>query len=82
MPHADDAEGKSQERNPMRTPVAPTSQERELHELTHVPVEPWCDMCVSARSKDDPLNQSPEKYCQPFVEIVHMRMRDVAEEGV
>ena len=30
-------------------PTEPTSQERELHNLTHVPYQPWCTICVRAK---------------------------------
>eukprot|EP00435_Cladocopium_sp_Y103_P040582 s1727_g11.t1 len=35
-------------------PRMPTKTERQLHELSHWPCEPWCDHCVAARAKGDP----------------------------
>ena len=36
------------------TPVLPTKEEIELHELTHLPYRSWCDVCVRSRGKQDP----------------------------
>ena len=32
-------------------PVQPTDRDRSLHELTHVPFQPWCKYCVMSRSR-------------------------------
>ena len=33
-------------------PGQPTAREREQHELSHLPFQPWCDLCVRARAAD------------------------------
>ena len=33
------------------TPKEPTPQERELHELTHIPYRSWCPICVRAKAR-------------------------------
>ena len=35
-----------------RGPREPTSQERALHEITHIPLRTWCRHCMWGRSKD------------------------------
>ena len=45
-------------------PRQPSQQERELHELVHLPYQPWCDVCVSCKSRADaqrPLDLSEEE---------------------
>ena len=33
-----------------RVPVQPTDRERELHEATHLPFQPWCEFCIQGKS--------------------------------
>ena len=35
-------------------PAGPTAAERAAHALTHLPFQPWCDECVSGKSKENP----------------------------
>ena len=35
-------------------PKQPTKAERQVHELTHWPFQPWCQACVACRAKEDP----------------------------
>ena len=35
-------------------PITPTRAQRDLHDLTHRPYEPWCEHCVRARAKNLP----------------------------
>ena len=35
-------------------PAEPTAAERAAHALTHLPCQPWCDECVSGKSKENP----------------------------
>ena len=34
-------------------PKLPTKAERRLHEVTHLPFRPWCDVCVLNKSKNN-----------------------------
>ena len=34
-------------------PRQPGKEERELHELTHLPYRDWCDFCVATKARDD-----------------------------
>ena len=36
----------------MAVPETPSAKEREGHELTHVPSQPWCSVCVRATGVD------------------------------
>ena len=31
---------------PISDPREPTNTEKEVHELTHLPPQPWCEQCV------------------------------------
>ena len=32
---------------------------RDSHDLTHIPFQPWCEVCVTGRAKDDPHQRRP-----------------------
>ncbi|CAK9025335.1 unnamed protein product [Durusdinium trenchii] len=38
---------------PVKTPKLPTKHEQELHQLTHLPFQAWCQQCVATRAKED-----------------------------
>ena len=42
---------------PQRVSVA----QREQHELTHTPYQPWCKYCVKARGRNDPHKKKDDK---------------------
>ena len=37
-----------------KSPCAPTHEDRERHNASHLPYRSWCDVCVQARGKEDP----------------------------
>ena len=43
------------------SPDKPTKQERELHELTHLPYQRWCSVCVQAKGKHAPHPTSQDR---------------------
>ena len=52
---------------PLAAPTEPTSQERQEHNLTHLPYRTWCQVCVEAKGK---LHQHPRLTSkQPVVQI-------------
>ena len=34
-------------------PETPSDKDREAHELTHLPTQPWCSVCVRAQGVDE-----------------------------
>ena len=34
-------------------PETPSDRAREAHELTHLPTQPWCSVCVRAKGVDE-----------------------------
>ena len=39
----------------------PSEEEVEMHNLTHLPFQPWCEHCVATRAKEDPHKQAVTK---------------------
>ena len=39
---------------PISDPREPTNMEKEVHELTHLPPQPWCERCVRGRGTENP----------------------------
>ena len=48
-----DAGGESTSFHPkyLRQPKQPSKQERELHNMTHIPFQPWCVVCQEAKGR-------------------------------
>ena len=45
-----------------RDPAMPTAEERQKHDIAHLPPRPWCPICVEARAIEDPhKRQSAEQ---------------------
>ena len=38
---------------PQGKPVEPSATVRDAHNLTHEPYEPWCELCVANRARQD-----------------------------
>ena len=51
----------------LSAPSEPTQKERELHDLTHVPYQPWCTMCVRAKGRAD--HQQKQVLRTPVVHV-------------
>ncbi|CAK9000469.1 unnamed protein product, partial [Durusdinium trenchii] len=45
---------------PLKTPKLPSRHEQELHQLTHLPFQSWCQQCVATRSKEDPRTKEDQ----------------------
>ena len=43
----------AQQARTVTSPKNPTTQERALHDLTHLPFRSWCQFCQETKSKDD-----------------------------
>ena len=59
----------------VKAPEEPTPEQRERHNLTHIPFEPWCDDCVRGRSPDDPHPSKSEKSPLPVIQIDYFFVR-------
>ena len=38
---------------PVPTPKLPSRHEQEMHQLTHIPYQAWCQTCIATRAKED-----------------------------
>ena len=64
-----------------KSPYAPTAQEREIHEATHLPYRSWCDICVSGRRDNPPhLARTPEERSIPEIGMDYCFVRRKVEE--
>lgn len=60
-------EEKREARAPTR-PMRPSEAEQAAHELTHLPFQAWCELCVQARAKDAP-HRSLEEGGMPVLQL-------------
>ncbi|CAK9080671.1 unnamed protein product [Durusdinium trenchii] len=45
---------------PLKAPKLPSRHEQELHQLTHLPFQSWCQQCVATRSREDPRRKEDQ----------------------
>ena len=62
-----------------RSPREPTSQERALHEITHIPLRTWCRHCMRGRSKDCYHARLDGEHDVPRIGMDYMH---ISEQGV
>ena len=51
----------------LNVPKEPTEEERELHNLTHMPYRAWCPLCVKCKGAGDYHKQYYDK--KPVVQV-------------
>ena len=51
-------------------PDEPTSDERRHHGLTHLPYQPWCNVCVRARGREYRHESRPQNQPQPGTPVI------------
>ncbi len=61
----------------MMDPAAPTEDEREEHELSHLPLRSWCRHCVAGKGREAPCAKAHE---MPNIPEVHMDFMFMGEE--
>ena len=50
----------------LRQPKQPSKQERELHNMTHIPFQPWCVVCQEAKGRAS--QHKKQKECHPVLQ--------------
>ena len=57
----------------IKAPTQPTAQEREEHELTHLPYRSWCTTCVQSKARQD--HHKPQQSKQPAIQydLAHIK---------
>ena len=63
----------------LRAPRAPTEQEREEHNLTHLPFRSWCHICVQAKSRQNHSKKLRMK--QPVLQCDYSFMSDKGSDA-
>jgi hypothetical protein len=58
---------KAQRPRQLSVPKEPTEQERQEHELTHLPFRSWCELCVKSKSKHSHSRTLTDR--QPVVQV-------------
>ena len=56
--------------NPDLRPREPTITEKEVHELTHLPPQPWCEHCVRGRGTENPHKRVTFERAEPTLPVV------------
>ena len=65
MSHAVEVRLKAEAEREVRgqsVPKPPTPAERQAHSLTHEPYQPWCEVCVMHRGRQDPHPKSSHEH--------------------
>ena len=78
----DEAEGGGGNRKVARKhePRQPSQQEKEEHEMTHLPFRSWCRHCIMMRGREEDCRKSMEEERQvPKVHLDYMFMGDEKE---
>ena len=70
----DEDEEEGQEPVTRRAPKAPTKEEREKHEATHLPFREWCDHCVRGRARNKPHKKTQEGDEEKEAKLVRVSM--------
>ena len=69
---------KRREREVFANPNRPDEETVERHNLTHLPVAAWCDICVRSRGKDAPHREAAAAKIDAVRPVIEM---DYAEQG-
>ena len=48
----------------VRAPRAPTQKEIDAHMATHLPHEPWCEICMQRRGRNSPHKRNPQRWAR------------------
>ena len=67
-----DIEEEAEAQRALRDPGTPSKQEREEHELSHLPFRPWCAACIKGRAKDKMSLKLSEAYSGSGIPRVRM----------
>ena len=66
---------------PVPIPCGPSESENMKHELTHIPLKPWCTSCVKGKAQSEPhkrIERTIEDSELPTVQCDHLVLKDTA----
>ena len=66
----DEEEYEARPAKKMRDPGAPTEEEIQAHNITHMPFRAWCPACVAGKAKGRPHRQGEEEEKKGVPQIV------------
>ena len=65
-------------------PHEPSEFEKQKHNLTHIPFQPWCTSCVKGKAQAEPHKRTEriiEDSELPVIQCDYLMMKDVAGTG-
>ena len=65
------------EMRPLRTPIAPSATDFEIHCRTHIPFRDWCPICVAARGTEDPHRTRDSGYVRPGLPTICLDYKEL-----
>ena len=76
------AEPEDPEGRALMEPAEPTAAEKATHALTHLPFQPWCEVCVAGKSKHDHHRRrhADSERATPVVQIDFLHLGRHAEQ--
>ena len=66
-------------KKPKRAPGWPGVEAQRIHDLTHIPYQEWCDVCVKAKAKSNPHKAKIEDV--PTIPSIEMSYMHLSAEG-
>ena len=68
--------------NPDLRPREPTITEKEVHELTHLPPQPWCEHCVRGRGTENPHKRVTFERAEPTLPVIAFDFCFIKTSGI
>ena len=65
-------------------PHVPSEFEKQKHNLTHIPFQPWCTSCVKGKAQAEPHKRTEriiEDSELPVIQCDYLMLKDVAGTG-
>ena len=67
---------------PISDPREPTITEKEVHELTHLPPQPWCEQCVRGRGTENPHKRVTFERAESKVHVIAFDFCFIKTSGI
>ena len=67
---------------PISDPRGPTITEKEVHELTHLPPQPWCEQCVRGRGTENPHKRVTFERAESILPVIAFDFCFIKTSGI
>ena len=67
---------------PVSSPREPTITEREVHELTHLPPQPWCEQCIRGRGTENPHKRVTFEHAEHTLPVIAFDFCFIKTSGI